>query len=104
MENIIYISNNGSYKINIKRNKKNNKIIKENDDKIVILKGRGPAFCAGGDINSMTDFASSDQFDQSMDLISELTKELYLLPKLLITAINGSVAGLGLSLALNSDY
>src|SRR5699024_2759984 len=80
------------------------KIIKENDDKIVILTGEGPAFCAGGDINSMTDFASSDQFDQLMDLISELTKELYLLPKLLLTAINGSVAGLGLSLPLNSDY
>src|SRR5690625_1330023 len=118
MENVIYMSNNGVSTISLNRPEKYNaldgqtlidlletiKIIKENDDKIVILTGEGPAFCAGGDINSMTDFASSDQFDQSMDLISELTKELYLLPKLLITAINGSVAGLGLSLALNSDY
>src|SRR5699024_12718789 len=118
MENVIYMSTNGVSTISLNRPEKYNaldgqtlielletiKIIKENDDIIVILTGEGATFCAGGDINSMTDFASSDQFDQSMDLISELTKELYLLPKLLITAINGSVAGLGFSLALYSDY
>ncbi len=118
MENVIYMSNEGVSTISLNRPEKYNaldgqtlielletiKIIKENDDKIVILTGEGPAFCAGGDINSMTDFAAGENFNESMDLISELTMELYLLPKLLITAVNGSIAGLGLSLALNSDY
>lgn len=118
MENVIYMSNEGVSTISLNRPKKYNALdgqtlielletireVKKNDDKIVILTGEGPAFCAGGDINAMTEFSSSEKFEESMDLISELTMELYLLPKLLITAVNGSVAGLGLSLALNSDY
>lgn len=118
MENVIYMSNEGVSTISLNRPEKYNaldgqtltellgiiKEVKENDDKIVILTGEGPAFCAGGDINAMTEFASSESFNESMDLIAELTMELYMLPKLLITAVNGSVAGLGLSLALNSDY
>src|SRR5690625_6962547 len=78
MENVIYMSNNGVSTISLNRPEKYNaldgqtlidlletiKIIKENDDKIVILTGEAPAFCAGGDINSMTDFASSDQLDR----------------------------------------
>lgn len=118
MENVIFMSNEGVSTISLNRPEKYNaldgqtlkelleviKEVKENDDKIVILTGEGPAFCAGGDINSMNDFAEGDNFGELMDLISELTTELYLLPKLLITAVNGSIAGLGLSIALNSDY
>ncbi len=118
MENIIYMSNEGVSTISINRPKAYNaldvqtlnelletiKIIKENDDKMVILTGEGPAFSAGGDINMMTDITSADDFGEMMDVITELTLELYLLPKLVISAVNGSVAGLGLSLALNSDY
>lgn len=118
MENVIFMSNEGVSTISLNRPKSYNaldaqtllelletvKKVRDNDDKIVILTGEGPAFCAGGDINMMNDVLAADNFEKSMDLITELTLELYLLPKLLITAVNGSVAGLGLSLALNSDY
>src|SRR5690625_5881804 len=106
MENVIYMSNNGVSTISLNRPEKYNaldgqtlidlletiKIIKENDDKIVILTGEGPAFCAGGDINSMTDFASSDKFDQSIDLISVLIIEFYYLYTFLILYINSLVS------------
>lgn len=118
MENVIYMSNEGVSTISLNRPEAYNaldaqtlkdlleviNIVKNNDDKIVILTGEGPAFCAGGDINMMEEVTSGDDFEKIMDLITELTLELYSLPKLLISAINGSVAGLGLSIALNSDY
>lgn len=78
--------------------------VKNNEDKIVILTGEGPAFCAGGDINMMKDFNEIIFFEKLMKLVTDLTLELYLLEKLLIVAVNGSAAGLGLSLALNGDY
>src|SRR5699024_12879604 len=118
MENIIYMSNEGVSTISINRPKAYNaldvqtlnvlletiKIIKENDDKMVILTGEGPAFSAGGYINMMREITSVEVFGEMMDVITELTLELYLLPQLVITAINGSAYDLGLSLVINSEY
>jgi len=78
--------------------------VENNDDKVVLLTGAGKAFCAGGDINMMTKVASREQFEELMDTITTISTKLYLLPKIVITAVNGSAAGLGLSLALASDY
>ncbi len=78
--------------------------VKKNDDKIVILTGEGRAFCAGGDINMMKDFNEIIFFEKLMKLVTDITLELYLLKKILIVAVNGSAAGLGLSLALNGDF
>jgi|SRR5690625_460171 len=78
--------------------------VENNDDKVVMLTGAGKAFCAGGDINMMTKVASREQFEELMDTLTTITTKLYLLPKIVITAVNGSAAGLGLSIALASDY
>lgn len=78
--------------------------VEKNDDKILLLTGAGKAFCAGGDINMMTKVSSVEQFEELMDTISAISTKLYLLPKVVITAVNGSAAGLGLSIALASDY
>lgn len=75
-----------------------------NEDRILMLTGAGKAFCAGGDINMMTEATSSEQFADLMDIISDITTTLYMLPKIVISAVNGSAAGLGLSIALASDY
>lgn len=78
--------------------------VANNDDQIVMLTGAGKAFCAGGDINMMTQVESAEQFEELMDTIANITMKLYTLPKIVVTAVNGSAAGLGLSIALASDY
>lgn len=80
------------------------KSVEENEDKIVILTGKGKAFCAGGDINMMKDFKEKSFFDDVMDTIGEIAIRLYKMPKIIVSAVNGSAAGLGLSLALTADY
>ena len=80
------------------------KTVKENDDKILIITGEGKAFCAGGDIEAMKEMPNLESFAEMMDVVTELTEILYLMPKIVISAVNVSAAGFGLSLALNSDY
>lgn len=116
--NVKYESNNGMTTITLNRPENYNalnvamleellltlKEVEKLDDSIVILHGAGKAFCAGGDIGMMQQSEEAPHFEQVMDLIEQITLKLYLMPKMVIAAVNGSAAGLGLSLALNSDY
>ncbi|WP_042149209.1 enoyl-CoA hydratase-related protein [Paucisalibacillus sp. EB02] len=79
-------------------------IVEKNEDRIVVLLGEGKAFCAGGDIAMMKDFGNKEFFDGVMDSIAGIVSKLYMMPKLVISAVQGSAAGLGLSLALTADY
>lgn len=75
----------------------------EMKENILILKGSGKGFSAGGDIKSM--LSSFDTpFESIMEVIGSVVTALYEMPKLTISAIHGAAAGLGLSLALASDY
>lgn len=78
--------------------------VEQNNDRIVILSGNGNAFCAGGDIAMMKDFADKAFFDRVMDTIAQIVRKLYMMPKIVISSVQGSAAGLGLSLALTADY
>ncbi|QKY71560.1 enoyl-CoA hydratase [Lentibacillus sp. CBA3610] len=78
--------------------------VEQNDDKVVILSGKGKAFSAGGDIGMMTDLAGNDYYKEVMEQIENAVLKLYTMPKIVISAIHGSAAGLGLSLALTADY
>ncbi|MDR7001296.1 enoyl-CoA hydratase [Neobacillus niacini] len=71
---------------------------------IVVLKGKGRAFSAGGDIKTMLSNTDESEFFPVMDCISELIVTLYSIPKLTISAVSGAAAGLGFSLALATDY
>lgn len=80
------------------------KEVKNNEDKIVIITGEGKAFCAGGDVSMMATLKDVDLFDDLMNAITNIVTTLYFMPKIVISAVNGSAAGLGMSLALNADY
>jgi 2-(1,2-epoxy-1,2-dihydrophenyl)acetyl-CoA isomerase len=78
--------------------------VEVSEDQVVILRGEGNSFCAGGDIAMMKDFSNKEFFNGVMDTISEIVLKLYMMPKMVISAVQGSAAGLGLSLALTADY
>ncbi|CAH0344368.1 Trans-2-decenoyl-[acyl-carrier-protein] isomerase [Bacillus sp. CECT 9360] len=81
------------------------KEITTNEDvHVVILKGKGKAFSSGGDIKMMLSSNDEADFNSLMDCISELVTTLYFMPKLTICGIHGAAAGLGLSVALATDY
>ncbi|MGM9923488.1 MAG: enoyl-CoA hydratase [Bacillus sp. (in: firmicutes)] len=81
------------------------KDISINDEmEIVILKGAGKAFSAGGDIKMMLENSLDKDFYGIMDCINELALTLYCMPKVTLCEIQGAAAGLGLSLALATDY
>ncbi|PHA02522.1 enoyl-CoA hydratase [Bacillus pseudomycoides] len=71
---------------------------------IVVLCGNGRGFSAGGDIKSMLVSGDESAFEGIMNTISEIIVTLYTMPKLVISAIHGPTAGLGLSIALTADY
>jgi 2-(1,2-epoxy-1,2-dihydrophenyl)acetyl-CoA isomerase len=79
-------------------------MVEKSEDRIVVLLGEGNAFCAGGDIAMMKDFGNTEFFDSVMDSIAGIVRKLYMMPKIVISAVQGSAAGLGLSLALTADY
>jgi enoyl-CoA hydratase/carnithine racemase len=75
------------------------------DVRVVILRGAGPTFCAGGDIRTFA--ANIDALEPMVrDLLGELHRFLVALregPRLVITSVHGSAAGAGFSLALLGD-
>lgn len=78
--------------------------IEKSDDLIVVLSGEGKGFCAGGDVSIMEGIASEETFKGIMDDIEDVITQIYLMPKIVIAAVHGPAVGLGLSLALSSDY
>lgn len=78
--------------------------IEKNEDSIVILSGQGKGFCAGGDVSIMQGIASEEVFKSIMDDIEDVITLIYTMPKLVIGAVHGPAVGLGLSLALATDY
>ena len=76
----------------------------ETDVQLLIIRGAGKVFSAGGDVKMM---ASSDNLDDFGDIMSDITrivKAYYTLPMLTVAHVHGAAAGLGLSVALGSDF
>lgn len=71
---------------------------------IVVLTGRGEVSSAGDDVEWMAAPISESDYFSYMDCINELIVTLYSMPKLTISTVSGTAAGLGMSLALATDY
>jgi enoyl-CoA hydratase/carnithine racemase len=73
----------------------------------VIITGAGRAFCAGGDVKEIigplfeADAAGRLEFTR---LTCDLVRSMRRLPKPIVAALNGTVAGAGAAIALASDF
>ena len=75
----------------------------EKELQVLLIKGEGRAFSAGGDIKAMMDPNSPLDIDTVMVDVSRLAKALYTLPMITIASVHGAAAGLGFSLVLGCD-
>lgn len=78
--------------------------IEQSDALIVLIRGKGRGFSAGGDIKTMLSADDPERFPEIMNTIQEVIMSLYSMPKIVVSVVHGPAAGLGLSFALASDY
>jgi 2-(1,2-epoxy-1,2-dihydrophenyl)acetyl-CoA isomerase len=81
-----------------------NRMAQNDEVKVIILSGAGKAFCAGGDIQSMSQISNAYDVVKWIDFISGLTQKIVDLDKYVIAAVNGYAAGAGFSIALAADF
>jgi 2-(1,2-epoxy-1,2-dihydrophenyl)acetyl-CoA isomerase len=76
--------------------------------RVVIVRGCGPAFCAGGDVKQMAEDAAEGRtaayFNRPLAAIHAAAVAVRNLEKPVIAGLHGAVAGAGLNLALGCDY
>lgn len=78
--------------------------LKENPEvQILVIKGEGDIFSAGGDIKMMLALEGTADFEKIMGYVSRMVLAFYQLPMVTIAQIKGAAAGLGFSLALGCD-
>lgn len=70
--------------------------------RVVVITGRGKAFCAGGDINWFSDMKEGD-LDRLFVEARRIIVDMLEVPQPIITAVNGPAIGLGATLALFGD-
>jgi 2-(1,2-epoxy-1,2-dihydrophenyl)acetyl-CoA isomerase len=78
----------------------------EDDDiRVVILTGRGRAFCAGADLNRFVEFQKSDKDHKKKSRFGslDLPRAFIQYPKPIIAAINGPSYGFGFTVTLTCD-
>jgi len=99
-----------------KRNAFNNDMILEllkcidyvnqlNEDTVVLLRGKGDAFCSGADLNWMLDasnLSEKENFSECLNL-SKMLLELYNCNKVTIAVVHGAAFGGGVGLASACD-
>ncbi|WP_330184202.1 enoyl-CoA hydratase-related protein [Nocardia sp. NBC_01503] len=72
--------------------------------KVVVLTGAGKFFSAGGDLRAMAESADTGEFIAKLaDTLHQAVSTLARMDALLITAVNGTAAGAGMSLAVAGD-
>src|SRR5690606_10345 len=73
----------------------------EDDVRVVVLTGTGPAFSAGADLSGEN---PQDRLDvTSLDRANRIIRAITTLDKPVVAAVNGAAAGVGMSAVLASD-
>src|SRR5690625_1284267 len=62
------------------------------------------AFSFVSSVNMLQENSEKEDFEKIMVTIEKIVLKLYMMPKIIVSAIQGSAVGLGLSLALTADY
>lgn len=70
---------------------------------VLLLKGEGRAFSAGGDIKAMIDPENPLNIEEAMKYVSRIALSLYTLPQITIASVHGAAAGIGCSFVLGCD-
>jgi 2-(1,2-epoxy-1,2-dihydrophenyl)acetyl-CoA isomerase len=81
----------------------------ERDDavRVVVITGAGRGFCAGGDVDFMSELQKRgdvDGFRKLLDAGRDVVTQIATMPKPVIASINGVAAGAGCNLALACDF
>jgi len=74
--------------------------------KVLIITGAGKAFCSGGDLKAVKEWAGDslgDFFRQLTKFLDRVILDIRMMPKPVIASVNGAAAGAGFSLALACD-
>ncbi|WP_240666698.1 enoyl-CoA hydratase/isomerase family protein [Longirhabdus pacifica] len=71
---------------------------------IIVLKGAGGNFSAGGDLMTLSNPATHEHVIEGMAGINEMIEQLHHMPKPVIAVIQGAAVGAGLHLALQADF
>ena len=81
----------------------------DRDARVVLLRGEGSHFCAGGDITMFGELVRLPpeerrrELYQTVDMLHPLLVRLRHMPKPVVAAVQGAAAGFGLSLVLATD-
>lgn len=79
------------------------RLAQDSEVKVVLLKGAGRAFMAGGDLNAMRE-APVEALHQLIPPVHEAVEVLTAMPKPVVAMVHGAAAGAGLSIALAADF
>lgn len=80
------------------------KITKDDNIRVVVIKGTGKGFCGGGDVKEMYDAENKTEFLKKLTkVIHKCVIEMRTMEKPVIAEVNGAAFGAGLSIALACD-